>query len=88
MAAETTTKPMWHEDAECRGPSGTLFYPPNRPERRDDRDRRERRAKAICAMCSVRDDCLQLALSTNEQHGIWGGLNEMERRILILDRAN
>ena len=65
-----------------------LFYPPNRPERRDDRDRRERRAKTICGMCSVRSECLDFALDTGEQHGIWGGLNEMERRVLLMDRAN
>lgn len=45
---------------------------------------REKRAKEICLECGVRDDCLDYALSIREQHGIWGGLTENERRELIL----
>ena len=37
------------------------------------------RAKQICAGCPVRLDCLQYALAKPEDHGVWGGLNEMER---------
>ena len=33
--------------------------------------------------CSVRDDCLSYALTIREQHGIWGGLSESERRELL-----
>ena len=44
------------------------------------------RAKAICATCPVRGPCLDYALRIREQHGIWGGLNEVERRAL-LERA-
>ncbi len=73
----------WHEKAACKGPESYLFYPPSTPERRDDRDERERRAKAICAECHVRRDCLDHALRIREQHGIWGGLTEAERRPLL-----
>jgi WhiB family redox-sensing transcriptional regulator len=38
------------------------------------------KAKAICAGCSVREACLAFALKTNQQFGIWGGLDEEERR--------
>ena len=38
------------------------------------------RAKAICAQCSVREPCLEMAIRIREQHGIWGGLNELERK--------
>ena len=85
MASESTaTQKLWQIDAECRGPNSRIFYPPSRPERRDERDRRERRAKAICAACIVRTDCLDYAISINEQHGIWGGLTELERRVMML----
>jgi WhiB family redox-sensing transcriptional regulator len=63
-----------------------LFFPPTLPELRPDRDAREARAKAICASCQVRPECLEFALSIREPHGIWGGLNEVERREL-LERA-
>ncbi len=37
-------------------------------------------AKAVCARCQVREDCLQYALETAQDHGVWGGLSEDERR--------
>lgn len=40
------------------------------------------RAKAICARCQVRQQCLCFALATRQQHGIWGGTTEDERRNL------
>ncbi len=72
----------WRGDAECRGPNGSWFYPPSRPERREERARRETKAKMICAMCAVSRQCLDFALETREQHGVWGGLTELERRAL------
>ena len=60
-----------------------MFFPPNTFERKDDKDRREYNAKGICAGCSVRQDCLDYAISIREPHGIWGGLTEGERRALI-----
>jgi WhiB family redox-sensing transcriptional regulator len=44
---------------------------------------RELVAKRICASCGVRDDCLEAALARHESYGIWGGLNEIERRGLL-----
>jgi WhiB family redox-sensing transcriptional regulator len=44
---------------------------------------REARAKAICQECPVRQECLHYALDVGEPHGIWGGLNESERRGLL-----
>ncbi|MBX3312324.1 MAG: WhiB family transcriptional regulator [Microbacteriaceae bacterium] len=40
------------------------------------------KAKAICATCSVTDNCLQYALETSQDSGVWGGLSEDERRTL------
>ena len=40
-------------------------------------------AKAICRQCPVRDACLDYSLRIREPHGIWGGLNEVERRNLL-----
>lgn len=73
----------WQRRAACRGPYSELFFPPAHGERREERELRERRAKAICASCAVRRDCLDYALSIREPHGVWGGLNEAERRALV-----
>jgi len=72
----------WQVKAACRGPESALFFPPSWTERRDERKEREERAKAICEPCGVRRACLEFAVATHEQHGIWGGLNESERRHL------
>ena len=77
----------WQLRAACRGRSAPLFFPPTSSERRDERDDRERRAKAICRTCPVVDACRDYALSIREPHGIWGGLNESERRTILDQHA-
>lgn len=72
----------WQLRAACRGPQSAMFFPPQSPERREDKRERESRAKAICGECRVRPDCLDFAVDIREQHGIWGGLSENERKIL------
>lgn len=72
----------WQGKAACRGPQASLFFPPSHFERKDDKEYREGRAKAICANCPVRRACLDYAVRIREPHGIWGGLNEVERKQL------
>jgi WhiB family redox-sensing transcriptional regulator len=78
---------LWQVKASCRGPQATVFFPPSHSERKDERLSRERAAKAICKTCPVRRDCLDYAIRIREPHGIWGGLNEVERKQLIERRA-
>ena len=73
--------------AACRGPQASVFFPPSHAERKDEKVAREARAKEICAECHVRDDCLGYAIRIREPHGIWGGLNEVERKQLLERRA-
>lgn len=60
---------LWREHAKCAG-RGDLFFD----------DLYEQQAKAICADCPVREQCLEHALRTPEQYGIWGGMTPQERR--------
>jgi WhiB family transcriptional regulator, redox-sensing transcriptional regulator len=39
-------------------------------------------AKAVCAHCQVRNECLGFAMSTGQEHGVWGGTSEEERKAL------
>jgi hypothetical protein len=39
-------------------------------------------AKAICARCPVKQECLDYAVATRENEGVWGGLTPSERRKL------
>lgn len=73
----------WGRDAACQTSAGTVFFGPNGFESKRDRGRREAAAKAICARCPVVSDCRDYAMRTNEAFGVWGGLGEAERRILM-----
>ncbi len=77
---------VWQTRAACRGPHAIVFFPPSRPERKEERVARERAAKEICRPCPVLQDCLEYAVRIREMNGIWGGLNETERK-QIIDRA-
>jgi WhiB family transcriptional regulator, redox-sensing transcriptional regulator len=77
----------WQAKAACRGPQARVFFPPSHFERKDEKEFRETSAKGICAQCPVRRECLNYAISIREQHGIWGGLNEIERRHVLAREA-
>ena len=77
----------WQQLAACRGEDSTYFFAPGYFEKRHEKNAREAVAKAICARCPVRAECLGYALDVRETHGIWGGLNEMERRALLRQQA-
>ncbi|HET9602156.1 MAG TPA: WhiB family transcriptional regulator [Acidimicrobiales bacterium] len=85
--ANRRTGDPWQEKAACRGPQSVVFFPPHHAERKDERLSRERRAKAICRSCPVLEPCLDYALTIQEPHGIWGGLNEVERRNRLEDAS-
>jgi WhiB family redox-sensing transcriptional regulator len=73
----------WRNDAACRGLDPDLFFSPDTFENKQERDDREVAAKAVCASCPVREPCLDYAIRAGERYGIWGGLNELERRAYV-----
>lgn len=77
----------WQFEARCRGSDANLFFSPTHLETKEERHQREALAKTICAECKVRRACLAFALETREPHGIWGGLNELERRHALARKA-
>ncbi|MCK4176802.1 WhiB family transcriptional regulator [Aciditerrimonas ferrireducens] len=77
----------WQARAACRGPQASAFFPPSTAERKEQKLAREQRAKAICRTCVVQRECLEYALRIREPHGIWGGLNEAERKQLVSQQA-
>ena len=83
MFEETT----WRVAALCRDEEAMHFFAPNHMERKEEKGLREGQARAICAQCKVREICLEYALSVGEPHGIWGGLNELQRQRLVRRRT-
>ena len=69
----------WRREASCRETDPALFFPVGTT----DRALAEiEAAKAVCAACRVRQACLDFAMETNQEAGIWGGRSEDERRRL------
>lgn len=66
----------WQALALCAQTDPETFFPEKA------RGSSARNAKKICTSCEVRTQCLAYALANNERFGIWGGLNENERRKL------
>jgi WhiB family redox-sensing transcriptional regulator len=62
----------WRELALCAQVDPELWFP--------EKGESPAAAKLLCGRCEVRAECLELALETNEQFGIWGGLSSKERR--------
>ena len=79
--------PAWQGYAACDEGHSELFYAPNYFETQGAKKAREAQAKLICRGCPVLDECREYALETVEEHGVWGGLNERERRRLLIKRA-
>jgi WhiB family redox-sensing transcriptional regulator len=69
----------WRDDAACRDEDPELFFPIGTTGIALEQ---VTAAKRICARCSVQEDCLEFALASNQEAGVWGGLTEDERRTL------
>ena len=39
-------------------------------------------AKAVCGTCPLRSACLDWALETGQEAGVWGGTGEDDRRLM------
>lgn len=82
MAAQENIE-NWQDRSACRGPLGAVFFPPPQTERKREKLAREARAKNICFDCPVLSECRSYALAIREPHGVWGGLSETERRVML-----
>ena len=72
----------WQSSAACQTLPTEMFFHPD-GERGPNRRNRENAAKVICASCPVIEQCREHGLSVQEPFGIWGGLTEDERVIII-----
>jgi WhiB family redox-sensing transcriptional regulator len=80
--------PLGLPGAACsQGVDPEIFYAPSHFERKPEKDLREGIAKAVCRRCIAIDKCLSRSLEHGETYGIWGGLNELERRQILRRRA-
>lgn len=69
----------WRQLGACRDSEPTLFFPVGTT---GPAVAHIAAATAICGECSVQEMCLEYALETNQEAGVWGGYAEDERRRL------
>ncbi len=67
----------WRATSACRDTDPDLFFPIGTTGPAIEQIEA---AKAVCETCDVKDMCLDFALTTNQDSGIWGGTSEEERR--------
>lgn len=68
----------WTLQAKCRGLEDQLF-----PD-----GAAQKQARKICHGCPVRNECLAEALDNRIEWGVWGGMTERERRLLLRQRTD
>ena len=74
----------WRHHALCRDEDPELFFPigttgPAAVQVEE--------AKVVCSRCSVTEACLEWALESGQDSGVWGGTSEDERRALTRSRS-
>ena len=69
----------WRDRAACRAEDPELFFPVGGTGAAM---LQQEAAKRVCRRCPVMATCREWAVENHQESGIWGGLNEDERRAL------
>ena len=73
----------WRLRSACTDVDTNLFFPVGLT---GDAIDQTNLAKAICRECPVQTQCLEFALRTMQDYGVWGGRTEDERRAIRRSR--
>jgi len=73
-------EPEWRRHAACRLMPAEMFFPVGTSGMAVED---LAAAKAVCGQCEVNAACLDYAVETRQEFGIWGGTDEDERRNLV-----
>ena len=66
---------MWQLQANCDETNTELFF--------SELKSKVEKAKALCGSCAVASECLQFAIDTKIEFGIFGGVTADERKALV-----
>lgn len=69
----------WRAEGSCLNEDPELFFPVGNS---GPAVLQVEEAKAVCSRCPVASQCLRWALETHQDAGVWGGLDEEERRAM------
>ena len=76
----------WMESAVCRQTDLSLWFPEKENPNPAGLIRTIRAAQNVCRTCPVQTECLDYALTNNERHGIWAGINMNTAKSQIRDQ--
>lgn len=79
MNQATWNYDYWRPRALCKESEARLFFPVGVTGQAE---RQITEAKSICLRCPVAMQCLEFAVRSNQEYGIWGGKDEEERRVI------
>ncbi len=69
----------WRQRSACRDTDPDLFFPVGATGPAVEQIAA---AKSVCRQCEAQSQCLEFALATNQEAGVWGATAEEERRKL------
>lgn len=81
---DTVDAETWRDAASCRSTDPDLFFPVGTTGLAIDHIAA---AKAVCTTCPVQTPCLEFAVESNQDSGVWGGTSEEERRQIRRQRV-
>ena len=74
---------LWKDQANCKNVDTNVFFPNDmgqiKPEKMTE-------ALHYCFSCPVKEQCLEYAINSNIQVGIWGGMSTRARRQIAIER--
>ncbi|MFJ9530475.1 WhiB family transcriptional regulator [Streptomyces cyaneofuscatus] len=76
-SADLPVNTHWRAHAACRDEDPDLFFPIGTS---GPAIAQAEEAKAVCRRCPVMEACLDWALESGQDHGVWGGTDETDRR--------
>jgi WhiB family redox-sensing transcriptional regulator len=79
MLSQAIASSDWRSRSACLDEDPELFFPIGTT---GPAAHQVEEAKVVCGRCTVREACLAWALDERQEHGVWGGLDEDERRAL------
>jgi WhiB family redox-sensing transcriptional regulator len=74
----------WRERAACKGVDTIVFFAHSEGDQKDYTQAKSKvdvTKRDYCLICLVQQQCLDHAITNNERHGIWGGMDEQERNV-------
>lgn len=81
---ESWSTDEWRMHASCRSTGPDLFFPAGATGPALDQIEA---AKSVCEQCPVQAPCLEFAIATHQDSGVWGATSEEERRSLRRQRT-